>query len=854
MPNPKKPRTTPRKRAGKAEPPSAGPDDTLFDDAPVAMHEIDRNGIILRVNRAECALLGFAPEELLDRHVSEFVALPERKASREAVRRKLCGEQPLTPFLREVTRRDGARLILEIHENHLHDASGQVAGMRSALLDVTERHRAQEQLQQAREELEARVRERTLELARANQALQTEVAERRRAEQRLAVQYAVARVLADSDSAEEALPRLLEAICGCLDWPLAAYWAADPQGGTLRFRAAWLEPGSPDCRPLLRESAFAVRQGVPGAVWHARQPSWIEEPIETALNLPGTSGQAGYRTGLAFPVAGGAGVLGVMAFFSRTEQPRDEELLRIASLLGSQIGQHFERQGVQHALGRSEARFTAFMEHLPGVAFMKDRAGRYLYVNRAMGSLVGAEPESVLGKTDRDLWPAELAGFIMAHDRQVLATGQAIEILEDLPRGAAQRSWLVYKFPVPGPDGRPFCLGGVAVDVTERRLLEDQLRQSQKMDAIGRLAGGVAHDFNNLLTIIGGYGRMVLEQLPPGDRTRGSMELILNSADRAAVLTSQLLAFSRRQVVKPKLIQLNHVVSNLEKMLRRVIGEHLALGTVLDPNLPRIKADSGQIEQILMNLAINARDAMPEGGTLTIRTANVILRGAAQVQLSVIDTGTGMDEQTKSRLFEPFFTTKGRGKGTGLGLSTVYGIIKQHGGEIQVESAPGAGTHFDIYFPAAAEQPDAAATEQASRGTGGGSETILLVEDDAGVRRLARDTLRAAGYRVIEAANGQEALRLAEREPARVHLLVADMIMPLMSGREVANRLLQRDKNLRVIFMSGYTDDVIAYHGDLGPDTNFLQKPFAPEVLTRKVREVLDAGRGAAKASPGERS
>jgi nitrogen-specific signal transduction histidine kinase/ActR/RegA family two-component response regulator len=431
----------------------------------------------------------------------------------------------------------------------------------------------------------------------------------------------------------------------------------------------------------------------------------------------------------------------------------------------------------------------------------------------------------------------------------VLESGRAVEALHQLPGpNGVTRSWLIYKFPVPDHQGAMPFIGGVAVDVTERQVLEDQFRQSQKMDAVGRLAGGVAHDFNNLLTIIGGYGRMVLDQLPASDRARGSMEQVLNAADRAAVLTSQLLAFSRRQVAQPKLIELNHVVSNLEKMLRRVIGEHISLETSLDPALARVKADSGQVEQVLMNLAINARDAMPQGGTLTIETGNAVLRGIAQVRLSVIDTGVGMDAKTRSHLFEPFFTTKGRGKGTGFGLSTVYGIVKQHGGEIVVDSEPDAGARFHIYLPAAAGQAEAEKKEIPFE-LSGGNETILLVEDEAGVRRVARDVLRSKGYRVLEAADGQDALRIAESEPGRIHLLVTDMIMPLISGRELAHRIQERDRNIRVIFMSGYTDDVIAYHGDLGTDTDFLQKPFAPEVLARMVRTVLDAGKGAASGA-----
>ena len=852
----RKPRAArrPRKSAG-AETAAA------FDNAPVPMHEIDREGVIRRANRAECELLGFSPDELLGRHVSELVAPGNRDASRDAVLRKVGGGLSLAPFRRELTRRDGASLTVEIHEHLIRDDAGNVTGIRSVLMDVSEQQRVQDSLRQVQEQLEARVRARTAELARANEALRLEIAQRRRAEQRLAVQYAVARVLAGSDNVGDAVPRLLDAILEHLGWDCAVWWTVDRDAGALRFAAS--RPSSSAEAPRLAARGYRPGELAPGDAWRSESAVWIDAAVEDALGLRPATGPASFRGALVFPIVGGSGTAGVIAILCRAEHSRDEDLLRTASLLGSQIGQFVERKDAESGRDRSEARFTAFMDHLPAAAFMKDRARRYIYLNAGFESLMGLKPGAVLGRADRDIWPPDIAAAVEAQDRQVLDSGKAVEALVNLPGPKGNpRSWLVYKFPVTGPDGDSLYIGGVAVDVTERSLLEDQLRQSQKMDAIGRLAGGVAHDFNNLLTIIGGYGRMILDQLAPTDRARGSMELILNAADRAAVLTSQLLAFSRRQVVQPKILELNHVVSNLEKMLSRVIGEHIELRTVLDPHLCRVKADSGQIEQILMNLAINARDAMPDGGVLTIETAPAPWRRASETldpppsphaRLSVVDTGTGMDAQTRGRIFEPFFTTKGRGKGTGLGLSTVYGIVKQHGGDIVVDSEPGAGARFHLYFPAVAEEAGTEAPAATVTAPLSGTETILLVEDDAGVRRVARDVLRARGYRVLEAADGPEALRIAEGERGSIDLLLTDMIMPLMSGRELANRLQERDRKVRVVFMSGYTDDVIAYHGDLGPDATFVQKPFAPEAIARKVREVLDAGKGIAKASPRHR-
>ncbi|HWQ55899.1 MAG TPA: PAS domain S-box protein [Bryobacteraceae bacterium] len=862
MPNPssRKPKGTSRQGGTATTDPAAGGGEHIgatFDDAPVPMHDIDRDGIIRRVNRAECELLGFQPHELIGRHIFEFVAAGEREASREAITHKITGAQPLAPFRREFTRRDGASLRVEIREELLRDKAGNVTGIRSALVNVSEQYRTEEGLRHAREELEVRVRGRTQELAQANEALRREVAERRRAEQRLAAQYAVARVLADSDTVDATIPRLLEAMVSQLGWDLGAWWSVDGERHALRFSGCWPKSAADAAR--LAASSFAPGEGVPGKVWRTEAPAWLDTPLEAAFGCPPGSGEGpAFTGGLVFPVTGAAGTTAVVVLFCRSECTRDDEMLRTVSLLGAHIAQFVERKTAETQRDRSEARFAAFMDHLPAVAYIKDTAGRYVYFNAAVESLMGYEPGSLLGRSDREIWPPEIASAVSAQDRQVIETGRSVEAVTSLltPK-VGVRSWLVYKFPVPDRDGVRY-IGGIAVDVTEHRLLQDQLRQSQKMDAIGRLAGGVAHDFNNLLTIIGGYGRMILDQLPPSDRTRGSMELILNAADRAAVLTSQLLAFSRRQVVQPKLMEINHVVSNLEKMLRRVIGEHIELRTRLDPQIDRVKADSGQVEQILMNLAINARDAMPDGGVLTIETANVPFRKTSEaldsppaphVRLSVIDSGIGMDAQTRNRIFEPFFTTKGRGKGTGLGLSTVYGIVKQHGGEILVESEPGAGARFHIYLPSMAGEPGCETPEANAPLPASGTETILLVEDEGGVRRLARDVLIGRGYRVLEAADGQEALRVAERERGSIDLLLTDMIMPLMSGRELANRIQERYRTVRVVFMSGYTDDVIAYHGDLGPEAAFLQKPFAPDAIARKVRDVLDAGKPATRTS-----
>jgi signal transduction histidine kinase len=392
----------------------------------------------------------------------------------------------------------------------------------------------------------------------------------------------------------------------------------------------------------------------------------------------------------------------------------------------------------------------------------------------------------------------------------------------------------------------------VARRTAERAALEDQLLQSQKMEAVGRLAGGVAHDFNNLLTVILGYNEMLRDRVRSDDEATEYSVEVLRAAERASALTNQLLAFSRRQVAIPRVVDLNEIVLGIDKMLRRIIGEDVQLETRLSLGIPAVKVDPSHIDQVIMNLAVNSRDAMPDGGKLTIETALVDLteeyadrhigvEAGPYVMLAVSDTGCGMDAATKARLFEPFFTTKEMGKGTGLGLSIVYGIVKQNGGDILVYSEPGRGTSFKIYLPAVMAPAEALVR------TGGGvtaaraTETILLVEDDSQVRNLARTILARLGYHVLEAESADEALSITAAYEGQLHLLLTDLVMPRMSGADLARQVQTARPNIRVLYMSGYTDYGVLHHGVLAADTPFIQKPFTSATLSRKVREVLGA-------------
>jgi hypothetical protein len=391
----------------------------------------------------------------------------------------------------------------------------------------------------------------------------------------------------------------------------------------------------------------------------------------------------------------------------------------------------------------------------------------------------------------------------------------------------------------------------LATDVTETKRLEAQLLQAQKMESVGKLAGGVAHDFNNLLGVITGYGELLARRLPDDPGLRKYVDDIMKAAERAADLTRQLLAFSRKQVLRPRIIDLNAIVGEMEKMLQRLIGEDVQLVTRFADPLGRVKADPGQIEQVLMNLAVNARDAMPQGGRLTIETANVNLDAAyvrsrpdvepgPHVVLAVSDTGQGMDPEVLSHVFEPFFTTKEPGKGTGLGLATVHGIVKQSGGHIFVYSEAEHGTTFKIYLPRLEDAAEVLKIVPTEDELPGGSETVLLVEDEASLRSLVRECLEASGYAVLEARHAGHALEIIERHASPIHLLMTDVIMPGLSGRELARRVTASRPEMKVLYMSGYTDDAVVLHGVLAADVAFLQKPFTAEALARKVREVLD--------------
>ncbi len=514
-------------------------------------------------------------------------------------------------------------------------------------------------------------------------------------------------------------------------------------------------------------------------------------------------------------------------------------------------------------LRESEERFRAFMDNSPAVAFIKDREGRYLYLNKPFERHFGMPLSEWAGKTDFDAWPQELAESMRANEAIVLATEQPMEFIESIPLPNGNRGeWLVLKFALRDRMGEKF-IAGMGVDITERSRLEAELRQAQKLEAVGQLAGGVAHDFNNILAVIIGYSETLLEGAQSENNLEQNARQIMKAADRGTALIRQLLAFSRKQVLWPRVIDVNSALIEIDKILHRLIGENIYLTLLLGPESGCVKADPGQIEQVVINLLVNARDAMPQGGEVRIETQSAVLSAAETephgvaagdyVLLEVSDSGTGMDAATQARIFEPFFTTKEAGRGTGLGLATCYGIAKMSGGFIAVQSTPGRGSTFRVCLPKVAGNAEAAPASEPGDELPRGSESVLVVEDDESLRELTVNALRGLGYQVFEAIEGEQAQRrLLEKDAPAVDLVVADVGMPRLDGPGLARWIAQELPAVKVLFVSGYAADRLPQ--GLDGDYRLLPKPFTRKQLALSVREVLDqeSAPGAAAAIPAE--
>jgi PAS domain S-box-containing protein len=675
----------------------------------------------------------------------------------------------------------------------------QLAQEREALREqVAERQRAEDALQLARQELETRVQERTRDLFQANESLkETEKRFRSLIEnsfEAIALLSAEGTILYSSPATSRVSGYATDEFVGRSAFALLH---PDDVPGVQKLFADLLQmPGG----SLTTQARSRNKDGS----WH-----WVES---TGTNL------------LADPAVQAI----VVNYRDITERKQAE-----AALLESH---HFLRSVVE---GTTDA------------VFAKDREGRYQMINSAVVRLLGRPAEEVIGQDDTALFPGETAQRIMADDRRIMASLTPETFEQTLAPSGVPRILLTTKGPWRDAAGNLLGIIGIGRDITDRKRLQDQLQETQKLESIGRLAAGVAHEFNNQLTVIQGYSALFMEKLDPKDPLREFIEVINRAAERSSAVTQQLLAFSRKQVRHPKVLNLNLVMHGIATLLRPLIGEDISLRQDLDPGLDRVSADQGQIEQVVMNLAVNARDAMPAGGTLTLATRNVELDAAGPcrdpdiqpgpyVMLSVADTGCGMDDETRTHVFEPFFTTKEVGKGTGLGLAMVYGIIKQNGGFIEVDSEPGRGSVFRIYlprmpaiFPLRKSDPGVVRRPQ-------GIETVLVVEDEDEVRFLISLVLAESGYAVVEARNGAEALQKIQQHPGPLPLVITDVVMPQMNGPELVAQLRKLSPQMKILYLSGYPREEAVQRGVLEDEAGFLQKPFHPVALAKSVREVLD--------------
>ncbi|HTY40930.1 MAG TPA: PAS domain S-box protein [Thermoanaerobaculia bacterium] len=675
----------------------------------------------------------------------------------------------------------------------------------------------------------------------------TDISARKRAERLQSALYRIAATTSVTEDINEFYAEI-HGIVGELMYAENFYVAIyDRRSDTISFPYCVdeVDPTPAPMRPGNGLTAWVLRHGEPLLTYDEDFRAMLERGDVELIgsNSVAWLGVPLQRAGKTF------GVLVVQSYDPRFRYDEgDRDLL---SFVSQHIAVALERKRAQQAIRESEERYRLLFERNLAGVYRMTLVGRILECNDALARIFGyASQDELLDRDMAVLYPdgrqrraffdallraRSLSNFEMRGERRDGGTAwtlQSAALLADEQAGEV-------------------LVEGTVVDITERRRLEDQLRQAQKMEGIGQLAGGIAHDFNNLLTTVLGYSDMALSQLSPHDPIREDIAEIRKAGERASNLTRQLLAFSRKQVFEPRVVDLNALLADSSRMLARLIGEHIRLETDLEPDLGNIRADPGQVEQVIVNLVVNARDAMPGGGVLRLRTGNADVDAGSSrrhfgiapgryVVMSVVDTGVGIDAETQKRIFEPFFTTKETPRGTGLGLATVYGIVSQSGGQIFVESAPGQGSTFAIYLPRV-EEPAASAAAPAAPALHRGSETILLVEDEDAVRSLTRRCLETAGYTVLPAANAEEALAVAARLEGRLDLLLTDVVMPGASGPELSRRLLERRPGTRVLYVSGYTDASMVSHVAIDAGASFLQKPFTPETLARKVREVLDA-------------
>jgi PAS domain S-box-containing protein len=752
---------------------------TILENIEEGYYEVDIAGNFTFLNDSMCRIFGYPKEELMGMNDRQYTDGENTKRLFQAFNKVYRTGEPHIGYDYEIIRKDGAKRYVEASILLQKDSSGKPLGFRGIIRDVTERKRAEQALFDSEQRYGNLV------------------------ENAPDVIFTLA-----TDGTITSFNPVFETITG---WSRSE-WLGKAFTAILR----------PDDLPRGLEFFQSVLKG--------------EKTVPFELRVLRESGD--YLT----------------AEFTVTPQTRDGSVIGVLGIARDIT----DRKLAEEALRSNENKYRTLIENVPQKIFLKDKNSVYISCNENYAQDLKIKPDEISGRTDYDFYPKELAEKYRADDKKIIERGKTEEIEEKYIQNG-QEVWVdTIKTPVKDEKGNHIGILGIFWDITDRKrreeemvVLQEQLRQSQKIEAIGRLAGGIAHDFNNLLTVINGYSQLSLIELKEDVPLRGNIEEIKRASEKAADLTRQLLAFSRRQILEMRVLDLNTVLRELDKMLHRLIGEDIELITVFTDDLGRVNTDPGWVEQIILNLSVNARDAMHSGGKLTIETANVELdetyaRGhiavkpGRYVMLSVSDTGVGMTREVRQQVFEPFFTTKEKGKGTGLGLSTVYGIVKQSGGNIWVYSEPGKGTTFKIYLPRVDEPLEEIKERVVKEGLPHGSETILVVEDEKEVRKLAVQILQRQGYTVLDAPDGDGALVICGERKDPIHLILTDVVMPGMSGRQLADRLGSFHPEMKVLYMSGYTDNAITHHGVLEKGMDYIQKPFTVDGLARKVREVLD--------------
>ncbi len=782
----------------------------LLENAPEAISIIGDEFKIVRINAEFARMFGYTAAEAIGKRIDHLIVPPDRYAETAWIAETIKSQRKVSIETRR-RNKDGS-LVEVLLSTAPVLVNGKKVGSYASYRDITEQKRTEE----------------------LNAAL-----------------YAIA---ARSQSAEDlqqffaAIHTIVGQLMNARNFYISLY---DPQSQLLSFPYFVDDQDStPTPKRLGRGlTEYVLRSGEPLLATPAVFEDLVRRGEGELIGAPSLDW-------LGVPLKSGTTCIGALVVQSYNENSRfsdrDREILKFVS---QQLAAAIEHKRYEEALRRSEARSRSLILSAAFGICRCTLGGRFLDVNPALINMLGhVAVEDLLklnARTDVFVQPQELDRLAEDHRRTGSLNGVEVQwkrkdgrvIIVRLSGCAAISS-----------DEPEEVLELIAEDITDRRQLEEQLRQAQKMDAVGRLAGGVAHDFNNLLMVINGYTEVLLEQLEAGSTMHHKVQSIQQAADRAATLTRQLLAFSRKQLLELKVVDVNSVIGDMERLLRPLIGENIELITHLSPETGHTRADAGQLEQVIMNLVVNAKDAMPDGGKLTVQSADVTVRQnfsehrfiqpGRYAVISVSDTGHGMDKETQSRIFEPFFTTKEKGKGTGLGLSTVYGIVKQSNGYVFTQSELGAGTTFYVYLPRVEDSAEELSPVKVQPNEAGGCETVLLVEDEESVRELVRVTLASRGYNVIEAENGECGLRLAEDYKEHIDILITDVVMPGIGGRELAKKLLSLRPGISVLYLSGYTEDAVVTQGALGPTNAFLQKPVTLQKLAKKVREVLRARSG----------